>query len=118
MISIQDVAKVCHQANKAYCESLGDNSQKDWEKAPDWQKASAVSGVVYHLDNPHALVSDSHVEWYSQKLRDGWKYGLIKDPEKKEHPCMVPFEKLPMDQQIKDHLFKGIIDSLRNFVKR
>lgn len=27
------IAKVCHQANKAFCEANDDNSQKDWEQA-------------------------------------------------------------------------------------
>ena len=26
---------------------------------------------------------------------DGWKYGPVKDPEKKEHPCFVPYDDLP-----------------------
>ena len=34
----EDIARVAHQVNKAYCEALGDTSQPDWENAPDWQK--------------------------------------------------------------------------------
>ena len=118
MLNITDIAKICHQANKAYCESIGDISQKDWDDSPDWQKVSAVSGVSYHLNTPDAKVSDTHVEWFGHKLREGWKYGPIKDPDKKEHPCMVPFEKLPIEQQIKDYLFKGIVDSLKDFINK
>jgi len=28
-----NIAKVCHEANRAYCESIGDNSQLSWEDA-------------------------------------------------------------------------------------
>lgn len=35
---LQQIAKVCHEANKAYCETLGDYSQPEWEAAPAWQK--------------------------------------------------------------------------------
>jgi hypothetical protein len=30
-----DIAKVCHETNRAYCETLGDNSQPPWEEAPE-----------------------------------------------------------------------------------
>ena len=113
MINVIDVAKICHQANKAYCDSIGDISQVDWDEAPLWQKESAINGVVYHLSTSNTKPEDSHINWMQEKIQNGWKYGTIKDPEKKEHPCLVPFNKLPKDQQIKDVLFKNIVDSLK-----
>jgi len=46
------------------------------------------------------------------KLSDGWGYGETKDPEKKEHPCMVPFNELPVEQEAKDFLFRGVVHAL------
>jgi len=37
---IEDIARMCHQINKSYCEAIGDYSQVDWENAPEWQKQS------------------------------------------------------------------------------
>lgn len=113
---VEDIAKIAHNANKAYCETIGDPSQPYWEEAPEWQRASAISGVRYHLANPDAKPSESHESWLEEKRKDGWKYGEVKDPDKKEHPCYVPYDQLPKEQKIKDYLFKGIIDSLRGFV--
>jgi hypothetical protein len=59
-----------------------------------------------------APASASHENWMKEKEADGWKYGTIKDPEKKEHPCIVPFEQLPKEQQFKDHLFRGIVHAM------
>ena len=42
---VATIAIICHEANKIYCESLGDNSQESWEDAPEWQRASAIDGV-------------------------------------------------------------------------
>jgi len=111
MFTVEQIAKVCHEANRAYCQSLGDDSQRPWEEAPEWQKRSAVDGVVFHLKNPGAPDSASHDNWMDEKKRDGWKYGEVKDPEKKEHPCMVKFEHLPVEQQVKDSIFKNVIAS-------
>ena len=89
MVSRKLIAKTCHEVNRAYCHSIGDDSQPSWENAPEWQKKSAIAGVKYILTNPDAKPSDSHDSWLSTKKADGWKYGPVKDPEKKEHPCYV-----------------------------
>ena len=108
------IARVCHEANRAYCKTIGDDSQLPWEEAPDWQKASAISGVEFHLAHPRATPADSHHEWMREKARDGWVYGPEKDPEKKEHPCMVNYLALPIEQRVKDHLFISIVRALGN----
>lgn len=112
----EQIAKVCHEANRAYCTSLGDNTQLSWEEAPQWQKDSALKGVVFHLKNYGASPSASHDEWLKEKEATGWKYGPVKDPEKKEHPCFVPYNQLPKEQQAKDSLFIHVVNALRHLV--
>jgi hypothetical protein len=109
---IEDIARVCHETNRAYCETLDDHSQTSWESAPAWQKESAINGVRFHVQNPDAPASASHDNWFDQKRNDGWVYGPVKDPVAKTHPCMVPYSKLPLEQRIKDHLFKGVVHAM------
>jgi len=111
-MNIQDIAKICHQANKAYCETIGDNSQKDWHNAPDWQKESAVKGVQHIIDNPESTPEDSHKSWLSVKEAEGWTYGKYKDEQKKTHPCFKPYSELPEDQKKKDLIFTTIAKTL------
>lgn len=111
-----EIAEVCHEVNRAYCLSLGDTSQKPWPEAEEWQKTSAQKGVMFILDNPHAPISATHDSWLEEKEREGWKYGPVKDPEKKEHPCFVPYEDLPMQQKAKDYIFTAVVASLSRFV--
>lgn len=111
-----DIAQVAHELNKAYCESIGDNSQPSWEDAPEWQKSSAINGVQFHIDNPDAKPSHSHESWLKQKEDEGWKYGEVKDPEKKEHPCFVPYDQLPTEQKSKDFIFRQTVHSLQKFL--
>ena len=115
-MKVEQIAEVCHETNRAYCETLGDNSQQPWGEAPEWQRTSAVNGVRFHLDNPDAKPSHSHDEWLKEKQATGWKFGPVKDAEKKEHPCLVEFGQLPVEQQAKDHLFKGVVAALRQFL--
>jgi hypothetical protein len=48
----------------------------------------------------------------ADKEADGWKHGPVKDPEKKEHPCMVPYGQLPAEQRAKDYLFIAVVKAM------
>lgn len=109
---VMAAAAVSHEANRGYCAAIGDTSQLPWAEAPDWQRASAINGVLFHLANPHAGPSASHDNWMREKAEDGWTYGPVKDAEAKQHPCMVPFDELPPEQQAKDRLFRAVIHAL------
>ena len=107
------IARVAHEINRAYCASLGDTSQPAWEDAAEWQQGSALAGVDMHLAKPDATPEQSHESWLAQKLAEGWKYGPVKDAEKKEHPCCVPYADLPAEQKAKDYLFRGVVHALK-----
>lgn len=112
-MKINQVARIAHEANRAYCQSIGDDSQPAWEDAPQWQRDSAVDGVRFHLDawreGKTIPASASHDAWLKEKREAGWKYGPVKDPEKKEHPCFVPYGELPLEQRMKDYLFAAVV---------
>lgn len=107
------IAKVCHDANRSYCESIGDHTQQRFEDAPLWQRESAIKGVQFHLKGLRQGIdpspSASHESWLEEKRMDGWKWGSVKNPDKKEHPCYVPYHALPLAQQMKDYIFAGIV---------
>lgn len=113
--NIEQVARVCHEANRAYCQTIGDDSQPTWDQAPQWQKDSAINGVKFHVahlsagDRPSP--SASHESWMKQKADEGWKFGPVKDAAKKEHPCFVPYNELPLDQRMKDYVFAAIAEA-------
>lgn len=109
---LQFIARGCHEVNRAYCLALGDASQPPWEEAPQWQKDSAVTGVELHVGNPDAGPQASHESWMREKLNGGWVYGPTKNPDIKEHPCLVPFDQLPREQQAKDFIFRAVVHAI------
>ena len=115
LITKEEIARACHEVNRAYCQALGDTSQPAWEDAPEWQRASARLGVELHMSGDHGPEA-SHESWMKQKLEEGWKYGPVKDPERKEHHCIVPFDQLPREQQVKDFLFRAVVHALKGGV--
>lgn len=112
-LSVSVVAQVAHEANRAFCVTLGDDSQPSWADAPDWQRESALKGVQAHLE-AHAAGSpltprESHEAWLAEKAANGWTYGRVKDAEAKTHPCFVPYSELPQAQRVKDYLFAAVV---------
>ena len=105
------VARTCHEVNRAYCEGHGDFTQVPWDEAPRWVHESAMQGVKYFVENPGSDGSQMHENWAEQKRNDGWVYGPEKDPLKKTHPCLVPYEELPFQQKVKDYLFLSVVQS-------
>lgn len=106
---LNDAARAAHEANAAYCSGIGDHSQPCWTEAPEWQRESAKAGVRAIYDNPSMGPSAQHDSWLAEKERDGWKWGPVKDAEKKEHPCFVPYSDLPESQKAKDAIFGAVV---------
>ena len=112
MNNIEVIAKAAHEMNRAYCVFLGDRSQVNWEDTSEDLKDSTRVGVRFHLDNPEATPEQSHMQWQIFKAAEGWVLGKTKDAEKKTHPCMKDYSKLPKDQRVKDVLFKETVRNM------
>jgi len=115
-LTITDIARACHEANMSVCVSLGDESQPAWDDAPDWQKQSAINGVIFHLKNPGAGPAGTHENWMREKLDAGWTYGPVKNVDAKTHPCLVPYNELPEEQQNKDRVFISVVTDLKRYL--
>jgi len=113
------LAAACHQAWYAYVViGLGEPGLP-WQTAPEWQKSATCHSIRFwdELDIEATpfdkLCAASHVAWVSHKLRDGWKYGSVKDAAKKEHPCLVSYEELPEYERKKDEAVLRTYRALR-----
>lgn len=113
---VEFVARVAHEVNRAYCVSIGDNSQLPWDESPIWQRDSARVGVKAHTAND-MTPEQSHESWLEHKRADGWQYGEVKDVEAKTHPCFRPYSELPVEQRTKDYLFKAVVEQFKNALR-
>ncbi len=109
---IEEVARIAHELNAAYCKAIGDDPQLPWSQSPKWQQESAINGVKFHLEHPHATPQQSHENWLAEKLADGWVYGEVKDTDAKTHPCCIAYEQLPVEQRAKDYIFRQTVHSV------
>jgi class 3 adenylate cyclase len=51
------------------------------------------------IDLSERLARNTHENWSRQRLLDGWVYGPERSDERKEHPCLVPYDELPESEK-------------------
>lgn len=107
---VEACAIAAYEANRAYCEALGDFSQVSWGKAAEWQRKSARRRVDVALSG--ATPEAQHAAWVHDKVADGWTRGETKDPERRTHPCLVAYAQLPEDQRQKDALYQQVVRAM------
>lgn len=54
------------------------------------------------LELAEAISKNVHEIWSQNRLNEGWKYGDKRDDEKRETPCLVPYEQLPEEEKAYD----------------
>ena len=109
--SDEQVAQVCHEANRALQDITGDPSPSPmwFTEDPDIRRAAA-EGV--RLARSGCTPRELHDRWVQDREAHGWVYGEDKDPYRKTHPCLRPYDDLPAGQKIKDRLFIAIVTAL------
>jgi class 3 adenylate cyclase len=45
------------------------------------------------------FAENAHDVWAQERMAEGWKHGPLRDDAKKEHPCLVPYKKLPESEK-------------------
>ena len=93
------IAEVRHIGWVSYQIAVG---QEYNEKINNDQMDSLLDGIEYLDANPDTTPEDNHNNWMQMKESQGWVYGSVKDFDKKTHPDLVPFDKLPIVEQPKD----------------
>ncbi|NLO38940.1 MAG: Ryanodine receptor Ryr [Ruminiclostridium sp.] len=53
------------------------------------------------------LAENTHEVWSSQRIKDGWTYGEIRDDAQKTHPCLVPYDDLPENEKEYDRVISA-----------
>ncbi len=106
------IGRIAQDINRTYFESLGDNSQVNWENTAVEERELIVEGVRFHINHPNASASSGHEKWLDKKRVEGWKFGKIKNEEAREHPFFLPFADLPKEEKGKYFIFKAVVNGL------
>lgn len=107
---IEGVARICHEANRAYCLLTADPALPAWDDLEEPYRDSCRKGVLGILNGNTA--AESHAGWMKERFSQGWILGAPLDRECKVHPNLVRYDQLPEAQRRKDHLFSAIVHAV------
>jgi hypothetical protein len=117
-LQIKALARMVHEANRAFCTSIGDNSQEPWNEAPEYNHESAMVTVRALCLNPDLSPADIHDIWVETKKKDGYVYGPVKDRTKKTHPSIIPYQDLSVEEKYKDYIVLYTVKSYTDFLEQ
>lgn len=109
--AVEDIARVCHEANRAIQAVNGEEVSPPWSEAEPWMLVAATKGVKEAAIG--ITPAQLHAAWYVERAREGWTWGPWKDAERMEHPCLVAYDQLPVEQRVKDAVFLAIVNAMR-----
>lgn len=112
--NLEPIARVVHEAIRAWAIAHAQEPLADWDHAPDWMKESTISSIRFVLEHPSADAGAQHEQWIAQRTAQGWIHGPERNETLKTHPMLIPFEQLPDYEQRKDELITAIVKALAN----
>ncbi len=114
MVMPEIIARLCHSANRAYCDIIGDPVAPAWDDLDEDTRQGSMAAVRLAGAAPDSGRTNEalHEAWVTERKLAGWKYGKELDRERKIHPNLVPFDELPVFQRRKDNLFRHIVKAM------
>lgn len=111
-MKIQQIAQLCHESGRLFSKIIGAEAPPDWESLTPDEKAEIIALVDYRIENTNAPFSAQHAKWKDNKIAAGWKFGKIFNEDKKTHPCIIPYDELPINTRRADAIAVAIINAM------
>lgn len=108
-LSDEHIARIAHEANRAYCITRGDMSKRAWQNTEPSVREGTIAGVARLRANPNLTPEELHASWCEDRINRGYRYGPTVCHRERTHPCLVPYDQLDEEQRFKDYLFRAIV---------
>jgi hypothetical protein len=102
LVPWEDLPEYLKESNRRQADQIGAKLKAvNCEIAPltDWE----AGDFQFSIEEVDLLAQMEHTRWMEEKKAAGWKYGPgEKNDKRKTHPCLLPWNKLPKEEQSKD----------------
>ena len=118
-MNIEFIAKTIYEATRLEAKWSGRSIVPEkWEKRDEKFKQQFIEVIERYLSLKRLPTpKQAHNSWTKAYYKMGWRYGKVRDPIKKTHPDLVPFEELPKDERDKDAIFLAFVWLVRELRK-
>lgn len=74
-------------------------SEKNNGYIPSPKDVSDIALDSSVMELVEVMAKNVHEVWAESRIREGWRYGVTRNEERKEHPCLIPYEELPESER-------------------
>ena len=67
------------------------------------------------LELTEKIAENVHEVWSQNRIKDGWTYGELRNDERKETPCLIPYNELPESEKEYDR--NTALETLKLIIK-
>ena len=67
------------------------------------------------LELTEKIAENVHEVWSQNRIKDGWKYGEVRNDARKEPPCLIPYNALPESEKEYDR--NTALETLKLIIK-
>lgn len=67
------------------------------------------------LELTEKIAENVHEVWSQNRIKDGWKYGEVRNDARKETPCLIPYNQLPENEKEYDR--NTALETLKLIIK-
>lgn len=68
---VENLARIAHEANRAFSIGNGDTLHRGWHECPVWQRSAMRAAVNLHMDKP----GEDHSAWMTEAFDESWANG-------------------------------------------
>lgn len=111
------IAMLAHGVVNGYRKAAGLDPMPAFADLGAAEQDELLGNVDFWLANPSAPIAASHESWLARGIADGWRLGETLDQQAKLSPFIRPFDTLPKDVVMMEHLFRAAVDSVTSAQK-
>lgn len=82
-------------------------------ESPEWQ-AAVSDAIERHVER---LAQAEHLGWCAERVANGWTYDPVRNDDRKQHPLLVPWTELPLEEREKDKAIARWIPDILDLAK-
>lgn len=106
------IAMLAHGVVAGYRKAMGLEPMPPFSDLGAAEQDELLENVDFWLANPSAPIAASHEAWLVRGIAEGWRLGETLDMQAKLSPFIRPFDTLPKDMVVMEHLFRAAVDSV------
>jgi len=94
----QQLARLCHEADRVLCSMQGDARVSPWETLDEKTQDEVVAAVREVLEHPELTDEARHARWLRQRREAGWIYGPVRSIPGRTDPALLEYGALSSER--------------------